>query len=232
LAVSDWDVAAAWAAVRARIAAACARVDRSPADVELLAVSKFHEPSAIRRAYEAGQRAFGENYVQELADKAQVLSDLPELRWSLIGRLQRNKAKDAVRIGCAVQTIDSLRLAETLADRAADAGRVIDVFIQVNIADEPQKAGVVVAELPQLTAAVRAAPSLRLRGLMTIPKADASDDETRGYFRRMGALARELDLNELSMGMSDDFEIAIEEGATIVRVGTAIFGARAPREVA
>ncbi|HEX4355185.1 MAG TPA: YggS family pyridoxal phosphate-dependent enzyme, partial [Polyangiales bacterium] len=90
--MSDWDVAAAWAAVRARIAAACARVDRSPADVELLAVSKFHEPSAIRRAYEAGQRAFGENYVQELADKAQVLSDLPELHWSLIGRLHRNKA--------------------------------------------------------------------------------------------------------------------------------------------
>ncbi|HEX4355095.1 MAG TPA: alanine racemase, partial [Polyangiales bacterium] len=116
--------------------------------------------------------------------------------------------------------------AETLADRAADVGRVIDVFIQVNIADEPQKAGVVVAELPQLTAAVRAAPSLRLRGLMTIPKADASDDETRGYFRRMGALARELDLNELSMGMSDDFEIAIEEGATLIRVGTAIFGPR------
>ncbi|HEY2736638.1 MAG TPA: YggS family pyridoxal phosphate-dependent enzyme [Polyangiales bacterium] len=221
-----WDVAAALAAVRARMRAACERVGRSPDGVQLLAVSKFHEPASIRRAHAAGQREFGENYVRELADKAQALGDLPALHWSLIGRLQRNKAKDVARIGCAVQTIDSSRLVEALANRAAEVGRVLDVFVQVNIAAEPQKAGASIAELPQLTAAVRGAPSLRLRGLMTIPKADADEAETRGYFRRMRALATELDVSELSMGMSDDFEIAIEEGATLVRIGTAIFGPR------
>jgi PLP dependent protein len=221
-----WDVPAALAAVRARIEAACRRVGRPVESVRLVAVSKFQPVAAVRSAYAHGQRDFGENYVQELDDKAEQLADLSELRWHLIGRLQRNKAKDAVRIGCLVQTLDSLRLCEALGTRAAEAGRVLDVLLQVNIADELHKAGAPAAELPKLAAAVRAAPWLRLHGLMAIPKADASPEQSRGYFRALAKLAADLELSELSMGMSDDFEIAIEEGATIVRVGTAIFGPR------
>jgi pyridoxal phosphate enzyme (YggS family) len=219
-------VAEALDAVRSRMRAACARANRPADSVRLLAVSKYQPEAALRSAYAHGQRDFGENYPQELAEKAQQLADLPELRWHLIGRLQRNKTKDVVRIGCAVQTLDSARLCEALATRALEAGRVIDVMLQVNVSAEPHKAGVAMADLPQLTAAVRAAPSLRLQGLMAIPKADASDDQTRGYFRRLRELASELGVHELSMGMSHDFELAIEEGATIVRVGTAIFGER------
>jgi PLP dependent protein len=221
-----WDVPAALDGVRARIGRACLRAQRSADSVRLVAVSKFQPELALRRAYAHGQREFGENYVQELADKAQSLADLPELRWHLIGRLQRNKAKDAVRIGCAVQTLDSLRLCEALGARAAESGRVVDVLLQVNIAAELHKAGVSVAELPQLAAAVRGTPSLHLQGLMAIPKADATTEQSRSYFRALAELARGLGVPDLSIGMSDDFELAIEEGATIVRVGTAIFGPR------
>jgi pyridoxal phosphate enzyme (YggS family) len=222
----SWDVPAALDAVRARIRDACLRAQRPADSVRLVAVSKFQPEAAVRSAYAHGQREFAENYVQELSDKALKLADLPELRWHLIGRLQRNKAKDAVRLNCAVQTLDSLRLCEALGTRAVEAGRVIDVLLQVNISAELHKAGVSVEELPRLAAAVRGTPSLRLRGLMAIPKADASAEESRGYFRALADLARSLDVPELSMGMSDDFELAIEEGATIVRVGTAIFGPR------
>jgi PLP dependent protein len=219
-------VGRALAGVRARIRAACQRAGRSPESVRLLAVSKFQSIAAIREAYRHGQREFGENYAQELAQKAFELADLPELRWHLIGRLQRNKAKDAVRLGCTVQTLDSLRLCEALATRASELAREVDVLLQVNLAAEPQKAGVTPEELPQLAAAVRGSPQLHLRGLMTIPRAEADADETRGYFARLRELAKQLQVPELSMGMSHDFELAIEEGATILRVGTAIFGER------
>ena len=223
----SWDVAAALDAVRARIREACLRAQRPADAVRLVAVSKFQPEAAVRSAYAHGQREFGENYVQELADKAQKLADLPELRWHLIGRLQRNKAKDAVRLDCSVQTLDSLRLCEALGTRAVEAGRVIDVLLQVNIAAELHKAGASVEELPRLAAAARGTPSLRLKGLMAIPKADATADQSRAYFSAPSPeLARGLDVPELSMGMSHDFELAIEEGATIVRVGTAIFGPR------
>jgi PLP dependent protein len=222
----SWDVPAALDAVRERMRRACLRAQRPAYSVRLVAVSKFQPEAAVRAAYAHGQHDFGENYVQELTDKAQQLADLPELRWHLIGRLQRNKAKEVVRLECAVQTLDSLRLCEALGTRAVEAGRVIDVLLQVNIAEELHKAGVSVAELPQLAAAVRGTPSLRLRGLMAIPKADATPEDSRGYFRALAELARGLAVPELSMGMSDDFELAIEEGATIVRVGTAIFGPR------
>jgi pyridoxal phosphate enzyme (YggS family) len=227
LAVSGaWNVEAALLAVRARIEQACERAQRAHDAVQLLAVSKYQSLAAMRTAYALGQRAFGENYVQELAHKAAALSDLPDLHWHLIGRLQRNKAKDVVTIGCAVETLDSLRLAEALATRATEAGRVVQVFLQVNVANEPQKAGIAPALSAQLAAAVRGMPALRLQGLMTIPQANATPEATRDSFRRLRELGQELGVADLSMGMSHDLELAIEEGATIVRVGTAIFGAR------
>jgi pyridoxal phosphate enzyme (YggS family) len=221
-----WPIEAALASVRARMAQACERAGRAPESVRLLAVSKYQSLDAMRAAYAIGQREFGENYVQELASKAAALTDLRDLRWHLIGRLQRNKAKDAVRIGCTVQTLDSLRLAESLAARAAELGRVVEVWLQVNLSAEPQKTGVTASELTPLAAAVRALPALKLQGLMTIPNANATPDESRHYFRRLRELAEALGLSGLSMGMSHDLELAIEEGATLVRVGTAIFGAR------
>jgi pyridoxal phosphate enzyme (YggS family) len=198
--------------------------------VQLLAASKFQSASAIRAAHALGQRDFGENYVQELAHKAEQLADLADLRWHLIGRLQTNKVKDVLRIGCRVQALDSLKLCEALAMRAEQAGsHGVEVFVQVNISAEPQKAGVSEAELSPLIAAVRQRPVLKLRGLMSIP--EPSDDErvTRSAFRRVRELADSFQLAECSMGMSEDLEIAIEEGATMVRVGTAIFGERPSR---
>jgi pyridoxal phosphate enzyme (YggS family) len=215
--------------VRARIDAACQRAGRERASLTLMAASKFQSAAAIRAAYEAGQRDFGENYVQELAHKAAELADLQELRWHLIGRLQTNKVKDVVRLRCAVQSLDSARLCEALAQRAAAAGQRMTVFAQVNISEEPQKAGVAISELPQLVAAARASAWLDLRGLMAIPRDSDDPAETRSAFRRLRELAAQLQLPELSMGMSDDLELAIEEGSTMVRVGTALFGARPPR---
>ena len=217
------------AAVRARIAAACLRAGRAPDSVQLLAASKFQDSAAIRAAYRAGQRDFGENYVQELAHKAAELGDLSELRWHLIGRLQTNKVKDVVKLGCAVQTLDSQRLCDALAQRARAQGQRIPVFVQVNVSDEPQKAGAPIADLPQLVAAACASGILDVRGLMAIPRPTEDEQEQRAAFRRVRELAAELELPELSMGMSDDLEIAIEEGATLVRVGTALFGLRLPR---
>lgn len=222
-------IAANVAAVRERIARACERAGRAPDSVQLLAASKFQDAAAIRAAYQAGQRAFGENYVQELAQKASELRDLSDLRWHLIGRLQTNKVKDVVRLGCTVQTVDSQRLCAALGQRAQAAGQRLSVFLQVNISDEPQKAGVAISELPQLAAAARASGVLDVRGLMTIPRPTEDERELRAAFRRMRELAGELGVAELSMGMSDDLEIAIEEGATLVRVGTALFGPRPPK---
>jgi pyridoxal phosphate enzyme (YggS family) len=219
-------IAANFAAVRARIAAACARAGRAPDSVQLLAASKFQSSAAIRLAYQAGQREFGENYVQELAQKAAELTDLGDLRWHLIGRLQTNKVKELVRLGCALQTLDSLRLCDALTQRARAAGQKIPVFLQVNVSDEPQKAGVAIADLPQLAAAARASGVLDVRGLMAIPRPTEDENELRAAFSRVRELAAQLSITELSMGMSDDLELAIEEGATLVRVGTALFGPR------
>lgn len=219
-------MSAALAEVRARIRAACARAGRPPESVRLVAVSKFQPVAAVRSAYQHGQREFGENYMQELGQKAFELADLSALHWHLIGRLQRNKAKQAARLGCTIQTLDSLRLCEALATRATEVGRELSVLLQVNLAAEPQKAGVSPQELPRLAAAVRGTPALRLQGLTAIPPADASPEQSRGYFVQLRELAKQLEVYDLSMGMSHDFELAIEEGATIVRVGTAIFGER------
>jgi pyridoxal phosphate enzyme (YggS family) len=227
VALSADEIATRLAAVRERIERACQRAARNPADVRLIAVSKRHDVAAIRAAYAAGQRDFGENYVQELVHKADALADLPDLRFRLIGRLQRNKVKDIVRVHASVDTLDSVKLVEALAERVQIDGHPLDVLVQVNIGEEPQKAGVMPAQLAELVAAVRAKPVLVLRGLLAIPPAVADAEQTRPHFQRLHELARDHELGELSMGMSDDLEVAVEEGATMVRVGTAIFGPRA-----
>jgi pyridoxal phosphate enzyme (YggS family) len=220
------EIASRLAAVHARIASACARAGRAPESVTLVAVSKTHDAAAVRAAYDAGQRVFGENYVQELVQKAQALADLPELRWHFIGHLQRNKAKDVAGVASCIETVDSVRIAEAIAHRAAGMATTLDVMVQVDVAGEAQKAGCAPEELDAVIAAVRASPSLRLRGLMTIPPLGAAPEASRPHFRALRALAEARGLAELSMGMSADLEVAIEEGATLVRVGTAIFGAR------
>lgn len=218
------------AAVRERIARACERVGRDVASVRLIGVSKTFGPDAIRSAVEAGVVEFGENRVQELREK---IGDVGrDARWHMIGHLQSNKAKDAVHLFDVVQTVDRLSLAEKLDKEAGDADRKLDVLVQVNIGAEPQKSGIGVADAPRLVREVLALTHLSLRGLMTIPPID-DDERTRGYFLALrelrDSLAADLpagSLPELSMGMTDDFEIAIEEGATMIRVGRAIFGER------
>lgn len=213
--------------VRERIAQACARAGRDPSGVTLVAVSKFHDVDAIREAYAAGQREFGESYAQELVAKAEALRDLKDIHFRFIGALQTNKAKALVHAGCSIDSLASESGARALASKVAalDPTRRVQVLLQVNVAEEPQKSGVSVANVKALAASVRALPGLDLEGLMTIPMAD-DPDGARRCFRRLRELAQELSLTTLSMGMSDDLEIAIEEGSTMVRVGTAIFGPR------
>jgi pyridoxal phosphate enzyme (YggS family) len=225
-ALSPAQLAQNLAAVRERIARACERARRDPAGVKLLAVSKLHAPDALRALYALGQREFGENYAQELADKASALRDLTELRLRFIGGLQRNKVKLLAPLGCAIETLASAQTARALQERVGALGGPCEVMIQVNVAGEAQKSGVAPAELAALIAEVRALPALALSGLMTIPRL-ADPAGARASYRALRELAGQHGLPELSMGMSDDLEIAIEEGATRVRVGTALFGPRA-----
>ncbi len=227
--------------VRQRIARAAQAAGRAPESVQLLAVSKTKPAAAIRAAYALGQRDFGENYVQELAAKAEELADLSELRWHLIGHLQRNKARRVVELVSAIHSVDSLELVEELAKRAGaaaeqrarrfgESGLRIDVFVEVSIAGEAQKSGVSPAQLGALLDALERRPELRLRGLMCVPPASDEPASARPHFERLRRLRDEHGgserLPELSMGMTADLEPAIEEGATWVRVGSAIFGAR------
>lgn len=194
-----------------------------PPNVTLVAVSKTQSVELVREAYLAGQRHFGENYVQEWRAKAEVLSDLPDLVWHFIGSLQSNKAKYLVgRVGL-VHTIDREELARELGRRSASKGAVARVLVEVNVAGEASKSGCAVEEVPGLVAAIGTIPGLELRGLMCIPPFEG---DPRPHFRRLRQLRDSLGLTELSMGMSSDYQAAIEEGATIVRVGTAIFGER------
>ena len=214
--------------VRARLSAACERAGRDPTSVRLVAVSKGHPAAALASAHAAGQRLFGESYVQELVRKAGELEHLSSLELRFIGRLQRNKVKDLMRVPglCAVDAVDSLALAQALSERAHAAGRTLEVLLQVNVDREPQKAGVSPEALPGLIAAVRALPALSLRGLMAIPRPADDPEAIRPAFAALREHARQHGLPELSMGMSDDLEVAVAEGATMVRVGTAIFGPR------
>ncbi len=215
-----------------RIAAASYRSGRRPEDIRLVAVSKNVAPTLIRRAYEAGLREFGENRVQEAAAKRSALSDLTCV-WHLIGHLQTNKAKTARELFHWVHSVDSTRVAQKLHQAAVCSGDRLPVLIQVRLGDEPTKSGVQESELFGLIEEVARLDTLELRGLMTLPPYYEDPDQVRPLFRRLRELARTAEsaspnvhLPELSMGMSHDFEAAIEEGATIVRVGTALFGER------
>jgi PLP dependent protein len=195
---------------------------RIPASVRLIAVSKFHPVEAIRALYELGQRDFGENYAQELADKAAALRDLPDLRFHYIGGLQRNKLKFLLESHACIDTLASEAHARAIQERARQP---VPVLVQVNIMGEAQKGGVAPGELAALIAAIRGFDQLRLRGLMTIPPADDLAISRTAY-EALAELARTHALPELSMGMSDDLEVALAAGATEVRIGTAIFGPR------
>ncbi|HYU26038.1 MAG TPA: YggS family pyridoxal phosphate-dependent enzyme [Thermoanaerobaculia bacterium] len=211
------------AAVRARIAAACVRAGRDPAEVTLVAVTKVFPADYVEHAIAAGIADIGENRVQEARDKKPLVRG--GARWHLIGHLQSNKAKDAVRLFDVIQTVDSLDLAQKIARAAEAAGKRQEVLLQVNIGNEEQKSGAERADVPALVEVLRGIDALDLRGLMAIPPVGAADDARR-YFRELRALRDRVGVEQLSMGMSEDFEVAIEEGATIVRVGRAIFGSR------
>lgn len=218
------------ARVRATIAEAARRAGRDPTGITLVAVSKTRGPDEIRAACAAGQLDFGENYAQELAAKRAALADLPGLRWHMIGHLQRNKVKLVVPGLHALQTVDSIRLIDALDRRLAEHDGRLDALVQVDVAGEQQKDGAAPDELPALVDALRSRPRLRLRGLMAIPPWSVDGEGSRPYFRALRELAGRLGLaaheRELSMGMSDSYAVAVEEGATLVRVGTAIFGPR------
>ena len=218
------------AAVRARVDRAARDSGRDPGGVRLVAVSKTKPVEAIREAYAAGQRDFGENYVQELQEKAAALGDLPDLRWHMIGHLQRNKAKVVAKLASCLHTLDSVRLAEELGKRAAEARRELDVLVEVNVGGEAQKSGCAPEELALVLAAAEAAPRLVLAGLMTVPPHTEDPAGARPFFDRLVALrdahGGSARLPELSMGMTHDLEHAVAAGATWVRVGTAIFGER------
>ncbi len=210
-------------ALEARIAAACVRASRPRESVKLVAVTKTFPASDIDFAIAAGMTDLGENKVQEARDKQPSVAG--PARWHLIGHLQSNKAKDAVRLFDVIQTIDSIELAERLARFAEAEGKRQEVLVQVNVGEEEQKSGAEIADVPALVQRISALPSLHASGLMAIPPF-LEPEAVRPYFRKLRALRDDLGLPELSMGMTDDFEVAIEEGATIIRVGRAIFGAR------
>jgi PLP dependent protein len=216
--------------VRERISQSAQRAGRPPDSVRLVAVSKTKPASLVRAAYQCGQRDFGENYVQELLAKHTELSDLEDLRWHAIGHIQGNKARDVVRTAYMVHSVDSERIAQELAKRAVQLQRTLRVLVQVNVGDEPQKSGCHPDELARVLTAVQSQSCLDLRGLMTVPPHTDDPHDARKYFDRMIALRERHGgsraLPELSMGMTHDLDVAIEAGATIVRVGTAIFGER------
>jgi pyridoxal phosphate enzyme (YggS family) len=227
--LAQGEITARLAELRERVALAARRAGRDPAAVTVVLASKTQPPEAIRAAYAAGAREFGENYVQEAAAKQDALADLGDLRWHLIGHLQTNKARDAANRFALIQSLDSARLAAALG-RVRPAPRV-PVLIEVNAAGEVSKTGVEAAGLERLIEAARAA--VDILGLMTIPPAAPDPERARPHFAMLRemrdrlAAATGLALSDLSMGMTGDFEVAIEEGATIVRVGRAIFGERA-----
>jgi len=235
--------------VKARIAAAAAAAGRDPGAIRLVAVSKRQPAEAMRAAYALGQRDFGENYVQELERKAEQLADLPDLRLHLIGHLQRNKVKAVVPLASVIHTVDSIELATEISKRAA--GRevpsqrrlpieglarpeLLPLLVEVNVGGEVQKSGCEPADVPALLDAIEALPNVQLAGLMTVPPFTDEAADSRPFFEQLVAL-REANggarrLAELSMGMTLDLEYAVAAGATMVRVGTAIFGERPARE--
>ena len=221
------------AAVRSRIQQACAVSAREPSSVRLVAVSKLHPASVISEAVAVGQLVFGENYVQELCDKAVQLTC--PLEWHMIGHLQSNKVKYLPGIVSMIHTVDRLSLAQEIDRQWRDKRATpCDILVQVNVSGETTKSGATTAEAVELVRQIAQFPNIRVRGLMTMPPFFDDPEAARPYFRELRLLADQIrsehlpgvEMTELSMGMSGDFEVAIEEGATLVRVGTAIFGER------
>ena len=217
--------------VRNEVADACARARRDPASVALMAVSKMHPAEAILEAHAAGQRLFGENRVQEVAAKAPLLQSLAGLSLHLIGPLQNNKTAKAAELFDAVDTLDSAKTAERLSSAAAALGKRIPVMIEVKLSPEASKHGLAPGDLTALLSALSSLPNIEPRGLMTVPPWSEDAETARPFFQRLRQLRDEHlgqhpTLIELSMGMSNDFRVAIEEGSTTVRIGTAIFGKR------
>jgi pyridoxal phosphate enzyme (YggS family) len=222
------DIKANLERTRERVARAAERAGRRAADVLLIAVSKTVEAERVRQAIAAGVPALGENRVQEARGKiAELGRPVP---WHLIGQLQTNKAKEAVELFDVIHSLDRIELGRELDRRAGSRGRPVDALVQVNVAAETQKGGVALDALEALLDAVKALAHVRVRGLMAIPPEAPDPEEARPWFRALAKLGARHGLGELSMGMSGDFEVAIEEGATMVRVGTAVFGPRAPQE--
>lgn len=222
------------AKIQQRLIAAAHHAGRDPQEIQIVAVSKHFSADLIREAYAAGQTIFGENYIQELVEKKRLLPK--EISLHFIGHLQRNKAKLAAENCNVIETIDSFNLANTLNNHLRQAQRTMEVLIQVNIANEAGKSGIAGDETLQLLTRMQELSRLKVRGLMTIPPFSNKPEDSRPHFRNLRLLADSLAAQglfgaetknpHLSMGMSDDFHIAIEEGATIIRVGTAIFGKR------
>lgn len=208
--------------VESRIDRAVRRSGRKREDVTLVAVTKTFPADAVREAYQLGLRIFGENYVQEFETKHPLLNDLPDAKFHLIGHLQSNKSRKAVDLFQTIQTVDSAKLAR----RLNELEKPLDIMIEVKLSDEETKHGIQPNELPQLIEAIQGCAHLTLKGLMTIPPWTEHGEESRPYFAQLRALGSAHRLPTLSMGMSNDFEVAIEEGATHVRVGTALFGSR------
>jgi pyridoxal phosphate enzyme (YggS family) len=198
------------------------RAGRRPEEITLVAVSKTKPAADILAAYEAGQRHFGESYVQEFEKKSLEIGDLPGAVFHFIGRLQSNKTTPAAKLFQVIQTVDSAKIAR----RLNETGQPLDVFLEVKVSPEEAKGGVLEADLPELKQFVEGCENLRLRGLMGMPPWSDDAEPSRPYFQRLRCLAERLGLRELSMGMSHDFEVAIEEGATMIRIGTALFGKR------
>jgi pyridoxal phosphate enzyme (YggS family) len=224
------------AAVRERIARAAARAGRKADDVTLVAVAKTHPPERVREAFAAGLRDFGENKVQEAEGKIAALADLAGARWHMVGHLQANKARKAVTLFDRIHSLDDVGLARRLEKAGAEQGRRVRVLVQVDLAGEKTKFGLDQAHLFPALEILRGLKSVRVEGLMGFPPYEEDPERVRPHFRRLrevrdAALARDLLLGrDLSMGMSHDLEVAIEEGATLVRVGTALFGERETQE--
>ena len=210
--------------VRERIASACQRVNRSPEEVTIVAVTKMVAPSAIATAFKLGVRHFGENRIQEAEAKIKQLSWLePHPTWHMVGHLQSNKVKVAVEIFDIIHSVDSIRLAEVLSRRAR---KTLPILLEVNVAGEASKSGFSITEVEPAVEAIAHLPGLEVRGLMTIAPMVADAEQVRPVFQKLRLLRESFGLEHLSMGMTDDFEVAIEEGATLVRIGRAIFGER------
>lgn len=218
--------------VKQRISAACIRAGRDPKEVTLVAVSKTKPVSMITEAYEAGIRDFGENKVQELCEKHQVMPE--DIRWHMIGHLQRNKVKQIIGKAVLIHSVDSIRLAEQIEEEAAKKELTVDILLEVNVAEEESKYGFTLEEAESAVREIARFPHVRIKGLMTIAPFVENSEENRPVFKKLNQVYVDMqrknidnvNMNMLSMGMTGDYEVAVEEGATLVRVGTGIFGTR------